>query len=68
VFNGLWDLSVGEERDSGNKPEPHSEWLVRSCSHIELAPIFIAESGRPVNPLTGSTRIGHMPFLFHRDR
>jgi len=53
VFNGLWDLPIGEERDSGDKPEPHREWLVRCFSHIELASIFTAESGRPVNPWTG---------------
>jgi hypothetical protein len=53
VFNGLWDLPIGEERDSGDKPEPHREWLVRCFSHIELASIFTAESGRPVNPLAG---------------
>jgi hypothetical protein len=53
VFNALWDLPIGEEEDSGHNPEANPGWLVRTFSHIELAPIFTAESGRPVNPLTG---------------
>jgi len=53
VFNALWDLPIGEEEGSGRKSEPDQGWLVRTFSHIEVAPIFIAESGRPVNPLTG---------------
>jgi hypothetical protein len=53
VFNALWDLPIGEEEGSGHKSEPDQGWLVRTFSHIEVAPIFTAESGRPVNPLTG---------------
>jgi hypothetical protein len=53
VFNALWDLPIGEEEGSGRKPEPDRGWLVRTFSHIEVALIFTAESGRPVNPLTG---------------
>jgi hypothetical protein len=52
VFNALWDLPIGDEEDS-QKPKENSGWLVRGFSHIELAPIFTAESGRPVDPLTG---------------
>ena len=53
VFNALWDLPIGKEEGSGRKSEPDQGWRVRAFSHIEVAPIFIAESGRPVNPLTG---------------
>jgi len=53
VFNALWDLPIGEEEDSVQNSAPSRGWLVRAFSHIELAPIFVAESGRPVNPLTG---------------
>ena len=53
VFNALWDLPIGEEEGNGRKSEPDQGWLVRTFSHIELAAILTAESGRPVNPLTG---------------
>jgi len=53
VFSALWDLPIGDEDDSGGKLNQNSGWLTRTFSHIELAPIFTAESGRPVNPLTG---------------
>ena len=53
VFNALWDLPIGDEEDNGHKSQPNRGWLVRAFSHIELASIFTAESGRPVNPLTG---------------
>jgi hypothetical protein len=53
VFNALWDLPIGEEEGSGRKSEPDQGWFVRTFSHIEVAPIFTAESGRPLNPLTG---------------
>lgn len=53
VFDALWDLPIGEEEDSGQKPKQSPGWLVRAFSHIEVAPIFTAESGRPVDPLTG---------------
>jgi hypothetical protein len=53
VFNALWDLPIGDEEDSSHKSEQNRGWLVRTFSHIEFAPIFTAESGRPVNPLTG---------------
>ena len=53
VFNALWDLPIGEDEDAPAKPAAPSNWLTRTFSHIEIAPIFTAESGRPVNPLTG---------------
>jgi outer membrane receptor for ferrienterochelin and colicin len=53
VFNALWELPIGDEEDKGGKPEESTGWLTEAFSHIELAPILIVESGRPVNPLTG---------------
>lgn len=53
VFNALWDLPIGDEQDNRGKPEQNPGWLTRTFSHIEVAPIFTAESGRPINPLTG---------------
>jgi Carboxypeptidase regulatory-like domain/TonB dependent receptor/TonB-dependent Receptor Plug Domain len=53
VFSALWDLPIGDEENNGGKSTQSSGWLTRTFSHIELAPIFTAESGRPVNPLTG---------------
>lgn len=53
VFNALWDLPVGDDEDNAAKPKQTSGWLTQSFSHIEVAPIFTAESGRPINPLTG---------------
>jgi len=53
VFNALWDLPIGEEEDKGRKSEESTGWLTDTFSHIEVAPIWTLESGRPVNPLTG---------------
>ena len=53
VFNALWDLPIGDDEGNGGKSNQSSGWLTRTFSHIELAPIFTAGSGRPVNPLTG---------------
>ena len=53
VFNALWDLPIGDEEDNAGKQGPNRGWLTQTFGHIELAPIFTAESGRPVNPLTG---------------
>jgi hypothetical protein len=53
VFNALWDLPVGEEEEKGGKSEESSNWLTKTFSHIEVAPILTLENGRPVNPLTG---------------
>jgi len=53
VFNALWDLPIGEDDDEPQKAQENHGWLVRTFSHIEVAPIFTAESGRPVDPLTG---------------
>ena len=49
VFNALWELPIGDEEDTGAS----AGWLARSFSHIEVAPIFTAESGRPLDALTG---------------
>jgi len=53
VFNALWDLPIGDEDDSPAGANHNSGWLTKIFSHIELAPIFTAQSGRPVDPLTG---------------
>jgi outer membrane receptor protein involved in Fe transport len=54
VFSALWDLPIGEDEDSPRESRPETQsWLVQAFSHIEVAPIFSAESGRPVDPLTG---------------
>ena len=49
VFNALWELPIGDE-ESGRAAK--SPWE-RVFGHLEAAPIFTVESGRPVNPLTG---------------
>jgi hypothetical protein len=51
VVSALWDLPIGDEE--GGKSDQSAGWLTRTFSHIEMAPIFTAESGRPVDPLTG---------------
>jgi outer membrane receptor for ferrienterochelin and colicin len=63
VFNALWDLPIGDEDDSGQKPPQNRGWLVNTFSHIEVAPIFMVQSGRPVNPSTGldSNRTNSFP-------
>jgi hypothetical protein len=53
VVNALWDLPVGDDEDQGAKKEQDKGWAVKAFSHIELAPIFTAESGQPANPVTG---------------
>jgi hypothetical protein len=53
ALDALWDMPIGEEKDNSGKSANHSGWLTRSLSHIEVAPIFTVESGRPVNPITG---------------
>lgn len=51
AFDALWDLPIGPDEDAGNQPV-HG-WFERSFDHIEVAPIFIAASGAPANPLIG---------------
>jgi hypothetical protein len=60
VFSSLWELPIGDE-EAGKPAEDN--WITRVFGHIEVAPIFTVESGRPVNPLTGvdSTRSGAFP-------
>jgi hypothetical protein len=50
VFNALWELPIGDEEPG--KPAP-TDPFSKIFGHIEVAPIFSVESGRPVNPLTG---------------
>ena len=60
VFNALWELPIGDEEPG--KPA-QDNWVTRVFGHIEVAPIFTVESGRPFNPLTGvdSSRDGAFP-------
>jgi hypothetical protein len=57
VFNALWELPIGD--DEPGKP-PKDDWVTKIFGHIEVAPIFSASSGRPVNPLTGVDTYGLM--------
>jgi hypothetical protein len=50
VFNALWELPIGDEEPGKPKPD---DLFSRIFGHIEAAPIFTVESGRPVDPLTG---------------
>ncbi len=53
VFNALWELPIGDEEDKPANQQESAGWLTRTFRHIEVAPIFTAGSGQPVNPLTG---------------
>ena len=53
VFNALWELPIGDEEDKPANQQDSAGWLTRTFRHIEVAPIFTAGSGQPVNPLTG---------------
>ena len=53
VFNALWELPIGDEEDKPANQKTNPGWLTRTFQHIEVAPIFTAGSGQPVNPLTG---------------
>ncbi len=53
VFNALWELPIGDEEDESANQKDNPGWLIRTFRHIEVAPIFTAGSGQPVNPLTG---------------
>src|SRR5665213_974549 len=53
VFNALWELLIGDEEDKPANQPNSAGWLTRTFRHIEVAPIFTAGSGQPVNPLTG---------------
>ncbi|HEV2447092.1 MAG TPA: hypothetical protein VGS58_14270, partial [Candidatus Sulfopaludibacter sp.] len=55
TFNALWELPIGDEE--AGKP-PSDNWVTKVFGHIELAPIVSAESGRPVDPLTGADTFG----------
>jgi Carboxypeptidase regulatory-like domain/TonB dependent receptor-like, beta-barrel/TonB-dependent Receptor Plug Domain len=56
VFNALWELPIGDEEPG--KPAP-TDPLSKIFGHIEVAPIFSVESGRPVNPLTGYSNLAY---------
>ena len=64
VFNALWELPIGDEKEKGGNSRENAGWFAHSFSHIEVAPILTAESGRPMNPLTGldSNRSHAFPF------
>jgi len=51
VFNALWELPIGDEDSPGQARK--RTLAERVFMHLELAPIFTVESGRPVDPLTG---------------
>jgi outer membrane receptor protein involved in Fe transport len=53
VFNALWELPIGDDEDKPADQRGNPGWLTRTFQHIEVAPIFTAGSGQPVNPLTG---------------
>ncbi len=59
VFNALWELPIGDE-EPGKPAEDN--WVTRIFGHIQMAPIFTLESGRPVNPLTGIDSNGSHAF------
>ena len=52
VASALLDLPIGDEEDRA--PGELPGFWTRVFSNIEMAPIFTLESGRPVNPLTGT--------------
>ncbi len=56
VSNALWELPIGDEAGAAQ------DWATRIFGHIEVAPIFTVESGRPVNPLTGVDSYGTHAF------
>jgi hypothetical protein len=53
VFNALWELPIGDEEDKPANQKENPGWLTRTFQHIEVAPIFTAGNGQPVNPVTG---------------
>ena len=59
VFNALWELPIGDVE--AGKP-PKTDLFTRLFGHIEVAPIFTLESGRPVNSLTGIDSNGNDAF------
>lgn len=60
VFNALWELPIGDEEDKAANAKDRSGWLTKIFGHMEVAPIFSVESGRPVDPLTGlDSNLGH---------
>ena len=66
VFNVLWELPIGDDEDKPANPDANPGLLTKTFRHIEVAPIFTASSGQPVNPLTGLDSIATA--LFHCPR
>jgi hypothetical protein len=60
VFNALWELPIGDEDDPARPKQDN--WMTRVFGHLEIAPIITVESGRPVNPLTGTDSNGSGAF------
>ena len=58
-FNALWELPISDE-EAGKLPK--DDPFTKNFGHIEVAPIFTLESGRPVNPLTGIDSNGNDPY------
>jgi outer membrane receptor protein involved in Fe transport len=52
VVSALFDLPIGDEEDQQSS-EPPGFWT-HVFSNVEMAPIFTAASGQPVNPITGA--------------
>ena len=59
VLSGTFDLPIGDEEET-KKP---SGVIAKLFGNIEVAPILIIGSGRPINPLTGfdANRSGSFP-------
>ena len=59
VLSGTFDLPIGDEEET-KKP---SGGIAKLFGNIEVAPILIIGSGRPINPLTGfdANRSGSFP-------
>jgi hypothetical protein len=59
VFSGTFDLPFGDE----DEDRQSSDTIAKLFGNIEVAPILIIGSGRPVNPLTGfdANRSGAFP-------
>ncbi len=59
VLSGTFDLPIGDEGETKNP----SGVIAKLFGNIEVAPILIIGSGRPINPLTGfdANRSGSLP-------
>jgi len=73
VVNALYDLPFGDEEEKGAASE-RDILIGKILGHIEIAPILVISSGRPVNPLTGADEehslaypLASRPFGFARN-